>query len=74
VTGAAIHVDSTDSLGRCVWVPSVRGLSIGFVLVLMVTYMLGRSAAFVLAIACHCSPTELHRQKNEQKNEEPATH
>lgn len=47
---------------------------IAVMLVLVVTKVLRLRIAFVPAIACHCSPSELERQQGEQSNGEPTTH
>ena len=80
MAGAAVHIDRTGC-GRigtfaCVTVIGCHGTGIDMVLVLVVAHVLRRrsGATLMLAISGHCSPTELHRQKKYQKDEEPATH
>lgn len=40
----------------------------------VVTRVLGSHTGFVLAIACHCCPTELQGQQNQQKNCQVPSH
>ena len=40
----------------------------------VVTRVLGSHTGFVLAIACHCCPTELQGQQNQQKNRQVPSH
>jgi hypothetical protein len=78
MAGATVHIDSTGS--GCVvgtFTADIGGrIGIGLMLVLVVPHMLRRGccAAFMLAITGHCSPTELHRQENHEKDENPTTH
>jgi hypothetical protein len=73
VAGSAINIDRTRCGGVRVGFAVVCGKrsSIDFVLVLVVTHVLGRGGrvTFMLAITGHCSPTELHRQENHKKDE-----
>ena len=40
----------------------------------VMTRVLGSHTGFVLAIACHCCPTELQGQQNQQKNRQVPSH
>lgn len=65
VTGAAIQVQRSRGLEAA----TVRSLGLIKVLMLVVPNVLCACRTFVLAIARHSSPTELHRQEGNKKNE-----
>lgn len=67
MAGAAIIVDSPGKLG-------VRITVTRLMLMVMMTKVFGLAARLVLAIDRHRRPTQLERQKNQQKNGEQATH
>lgn len=69
MAGAAIIVDTTGKRG-------IRSTLILACLMLMVmmTKVFGLAARLVLAIDRHRRPTQLERQKDQQKNGEQATH
>ena len=67
---ATVRINGANGFG----IAAVSAPGICLVLVFVMSKMLHGSAAFMLAIAGHCSPTELHRQQNHEKDEEPATH
>ncbi len=70
MANATVRINGANGFG----IAAACALGIRLVLMLVVPEMLRSRASFVLAIAGHCSPTQLHRQKNHEKNEEPATH
>jgi len=70
MTHATVRIDGTSGFG----IAGICALGVHLVLVFVVPEMLRGRASFMLAIVCHCSPTELHRQENHEKNEKPATH
>lgn len=70
MAGSAVIVDATGCLGIG-WL-AVAG--IGLVLMIVMAEVLGGGACLMLAIDAHRGPTELERQKNQQKNGEQAMH
>jgi len=68
----AVCIYRTESLGLAL--VGVARLASLLVLVFVVSKMLCSGTTFVLAIGGHCSPTELHRQENHEKDKKPATH
>ena len=72
---STVEIAATQGLASQVATVLVRGrITIVLVLVVVVSEVLRLRTAFVLAIACHCSPGELERQQGEQSNGEPTTH
>ena len=69
MTGAAIIVDTPGKRGVRSALTVAR-----LMLMVMMTEVLGLDARLVLAIDRHRRPTQLERQKNQQKNGEQATH
>lgn len=70
VAHCAVRINHARWLGRVVGGGSVTGRMI----VLMMAKVLRRYPTFVLAITRRCSPTELHRQEKNQKDEKPTAH
>jgi len=70
MTGATVRIDTAIGFGTA----AVCTLDIGCVLMLVVPEMLCGRTGFMLAIDAARSPTELQRQKNQEKDGEPATH
>jgi hypothetical protein len=69
MTGTAIIVDTTGKLGVRIALIFVR-----LMLMVMMAKVFGLAIRLVLAIDRHRRPTQLERQKNQQKNGEQATH
>ena len=66
MAAAAVHIDRAGSVGVGAFIAGF-GRCIRIVLMRVVAYVLRRGAtAFMLAVACHRSPAELHRQKSYQ--------
>lgn len=70
MANATVRINGANGFG----IATIRASSICLVLVFVMSQMLRCRASFVLAIAGHRSPTELHWQENHEKDEEPATH
>jgi hypothetical protein len=69
MAGAAIIVDTTGKLGV-----RIALILAHLMLMVMMAKVFGLAARLVLAIDRHRRPTQLERQKNQQKNGEKATH
>mgnify|MGYP006331166529 CR=1 FL=1 len=69
MTGTAIIVDTTGKLGVRIALIFVR-----LMLMVMMAKVFGLAIRLVLAIDRHRRPTQLERQKDQQKNGEQATH
>lgn len=70
MANATVSIDCGTRVGST----GIRGFGMCPVLLEVVAQMLGTHTYFMLTIACHCSPSELHRQKSYEKDEEPAAH
>lgn len=70
MANTTVRINGANGFG----IVAVCAPGICLVLVFVMSKMLHGRAAFMLAIAGHCSPTELHWQQNHEKDEEPATH